>query len=136
MKNVLAIDKFSSFFNNIKKICKVEPLLKPFVTVKEVKFADICWSIENQKQFSDEQLKILSRDLKLSRDLTKTASFSRESKTSFLINAEHYLSEFIVSYCHTISEPITEIRPKFWICCGRSFLKELPPYPTAPALTK
>ena len=82
VKNVLDSNKFSTlkklyrvtawifrFFNNFRKtLSKTKTLSKPFITACELKFAELFWIKENQKQFTDEQLKTLSKDLNLIKD--------------------------------------------------------------------
>ena len=58
----------------------------------------------------------------------KNVLLPNESKTPCLMIAEHYFSELIVSYFHSIlkhistKQALTEIWQKFWICYGISFL--------------
>ena len=75
VKNVFDINKFSTlkklyrvtawifrFFNNLRKtLSKTKTLSKPFTTVCELKFAELFWIKENQKQFTDENLKFYQR---------------------------------------------------------------------------
>ena len=154
------------FFNNLRKILsKTKTLSKPFITVCELKFAELFWIKENQKQFTDEKLKTLSKDLNLIKDENqlircegrlKNAPLPYDSKTPYLINSEHYLCELIVNYFHfsvthiSIKQTLTEIRQKFWTCRGRRFVRKVLKkcslcrkyegpsyqYPATPALTK
>ena len=43
-------------------------LLTPFIETAELRSAENMWILENQKMFSEQKLKTLSRDLKLIRD--------------------------------------------------------------------
>ena len=66
-KNCIELQQgiFRFFSNTQKRILKEEPLLKLFVTVQDFKLFQVFWFRENQKQFSDEELQILCKYLRL-----------------------------------------------------------------------
>ena len=86
----------------------------------------------------------------------ENAPLPYESKTPYLINRHHKLAELIVTDIHiklkhiSIKQTLTEVRQQLWICCGRSFIRNILSkctlcrrfkgpcysYPTTPPLTK
>lgn len=137
-KNCIELQQgiFRFFSNTQKRILKEEPLLKLFVTVQDFKLFQVFWFRENQKQFSDEELQILCKYLrlinwpihKMERKNERNALLPNESKTPCLIIVEHYFSELIVNYFHSslkhisIKQTLTEIWQKFWICHYRNLV--------------
>ena len=45
-------------------------------------------------------------------------------KTPYLINRHYKLAELIVTDIH-IKQTLTEVRRRFWICSGRSFIRNI-----------
>ena len=103
--------------------------LKPFITAAEQTFGELFWIGQNQKQFSDVRLKTLSTDLILIYDennlircegTLKHAPLPCDTKTPYLLNSEHYLSELIVKNLYTkfkhisVKQTRAELRQKFW----------------------
>ena len=154
------------FIENLKKgVNKRQMLLTPFIETAELRSAENMWILENQKMFSEQKLKTLSKDLKLIRDENdifrcegrlKNAPLPYETKMPILINPEHYLAELLVLRFHkslkhiSVKQTLTELRQKYWILRGRNFVRKIvknctickryegPPfqYPATPSLTK
>ena len=83
---------------------------------------------ENQKKFDEKRLKILTKDLNLIYDdnnlirckgWLKNAPLPYETKTPYLINAEHCLATLIVKHFHesllhiSIKQTLTELPQKY-----------------------
>ena len=86
----------------------------------------------------------------------ENAPLPYEVKTPYLIITEHCLAILIVKHFHesllhiSIKQTLTALRQKWWICCGRNFVRKIltncnlcrkyedPPYqyPATPSLTK
>ena len=129
------------FGNNLKEKLFNNPiLLKPSVTVQELKRAQFQWIKRNQKTFDNIKLKTISKDLNLNcneNDLfrcegrLKNAPLPYQSKVSYLINSEHYLATLTVNDIHTrfkhisIKQTLTELRQNFCICRGRQFVRNI-----------
>ena len=95
-------------------------------------------------------------DLLICTGRLENAPLPYESKSPYLINRHHKLAELIVTDIHTklkhisIKQNLTEVRQQFWICSGRSFIRNILSkctlckrfegpcysYPTTPPLTK
>ena len=169
MKLYRAFPWIYRLYNNLKnKTSKSEPSLNPFITffTPSTNICRIILGRSKSKAIWWWRLKTLSKDLILIYDdennlircdgKVKTRASTIWYQTPYLLNSEHYLSEFIVKHLHTklkhvsVKQILTELRRKFWLCRGRSFVcrvlkkyffckkYEGPPfqYPTTPPLTK
>ena len=135
------------------------------MTSNELKNSELFWIKINQETIDDKQLDLLWKQLNVKRDKNdllickgrlENAPLPYESKAPYLINRHHKLAELIVADIHTklkhisIKQTLTEVRRRFWICSGRSFIRNIlrkctlcrrfkgPSYnyPTTPPLTK
>ena len=135
------------------------------MTSNELKHSEKFWITKNQETIGDEHRKLLWKQLNLKRDENnllictgrlENAPLPYESKAPFLINRHHKLAELIVTDVHvklkhiSIKQTLTEVRRRFWICSGRSFIRNILrkctlcrrfegpcySYPTTPPLTK
>ena len=98
------------FANNVKeRLLNNAVLLKPLVTVHELKRAQFQWIKSNQKTFDCIKLKTISKDLNVicdENDLfrckgrVKNAPLPYQAKAPHLINSEHYLATLIVNDVH------------------------------------
>ena len=93
-------------FQFMKKLRNTEAELKKGLLIKKC----VVWVDQYHILFSQARLKVLSKDLILIYDQNnfircegrlKHAPLPYDTKTSYLLNFEHYLSELIVKYLHT-----------------------------------
>ena len=129
------------FAKNLKeKLLNNAVLLKPFVTVEELRRAHFQWIKRNQKTFDSIKLKMICKDLNIICDekglfrcekRLKNAPLPYQAKAPYMINSEHYLAALIVNDIHTrfkhisIKQSLTELRQNFWICRGRQFVRNI-----------
>ena len=154
IENIIDIKKSSStrklyrttswvnrFAKNLKeKLLKKAILLKPFVTVQELRRAQFQWIRRNQKTFDSIKLKTIGKDLNIICDENglfryegrlKNAPLLCQAKTPYLIKSEHDLATLVVNDIHTrfkhnsIKQTLTELRQNVWICRGRQFVRNI-----------
>ena len=128
------------FAKNLKeKLLNNAVLLKPFVTVEELRRAQFQWIKGNQKTFDSIKLKTIWKDLNIICDENglfrckgrlKNAPLPYQAKAPYLINSEYYLATLIVNDIHTrfkhisIKQTLTKLRQNFWICRGKQFVNK------------
>ena len=108
------------------------------VTTTHIEFAEVPWIKELQSKMEEnEKFKSWNRDLNLFADengilrckgTLSNSNLSYSAKYPILLDAAHYLTTLIVWSCHRrvlhggVRETLTELRGRFWLVCGRSFL--------------
>lgn len=129
------------FVNNLKnKIKKIDPTISKYPSVVEMREAHNLWIRSNQsilcKQPGYEQLRIqlncvVGEDgIIRSHGRMKNAKIAANSKAPILLSKTHRLSVLLVLYSHTkvlhrIKQTLSELRSKYWVTRGRSFVKKI-----------
>ena len=153
--DVISIEKYSSvlklfrvtafvlrFVDNLKKnICEEELNLKAYITAYEMKKAETLWIEENQKHLLkyDNYLN-LKVNLNLEEDSDgiirsfsrlKNAKIPFDTKAPVMLDRNQKLADLLVLYYHLkvlhrgVKQTLTELRSKYWITSGRSFVKKI-----------
>ena len=132
---------------------------------KTKSYSEFYWIKKNLEFMENKHIELLSKQLNVTRDendlLNSTgrlenAPLPYESKIPYLIKRHHKLAELIIADIHiklkhiSIKQTLTEVHQRFWICSGRSFIRNILSkcalcrqfqgpcysYPTTPPLTK
>ena len=152
--NVLDIEKYGDllrllrvtsyvkrFIENLKKkIKKTELCLSKYPTAEEMKRAQDMWVRANQVSLKEQpgfDQTMIQLNCKVGDDgiirchgRMKNASIPDSAKSPILLSKQHRWSTLVVLYCHTkvlhrVKQTLSEIRAKYWITSGRSFVKRI-----------
>ncbi|XP_066933551.1 uncharacterized protein [Clytia hemisphaerica] len=147
---VIVIEKFSClqklyritayvlrFLRNIR-VPKEERVMTSELNVDEIREAEFRWIKENQTIIDQEDRQQLEKCLNVTldtkgllrtNDRIKNADIPYETRSPIVINREHKLAELITIDCHRLvqhlgaRQTLAEIRNRFWITRGRSFVR-------------
>ena len=123
------------------KIAPKETLItSKYLIATEINEASRLWILDNQNTIVGDKYDNLKVNLNLQRDSDglvrsysrlKNAKIPFDTKSPIFINREHKLADILVHYFHQkvmhrgVKQTLTELRSKFWITRGRSFVKKL-----------
>ena len=129
------------YISNLKALVRKEALtLKKYALTSELNRAYHLWIIDNQRYLDDEKNSSVKLNLNLKADnVGVIRSYSRlknsrvpfDMKAPIFINKNHKFAELLVYYFHTkclhrgVKQTLNELRSKYWITQGRSYVKKL-----------
>lgn len=124
-----------------KSLRKEKLTLNNYVIAEELHEAKVLWIKQNQIELKRKgDYKELKKNLSLREDEEgvirsygryKHANIPFDNKAPIMLNRDHRLAEIIVNYCHSkvlhrgVKQTLTELRSKYWITKGRSFVKKI-----------
>ena len=152
--NVMDIDKYGDmlrllrvtsyvmrFIENLKKkVKKTELCLTKYPTAEEMKRAQDMWVRANQMSLKQQRgidQTMVQLNCKVGEDgiirchgRMKNANIPECAKSPVLLSKLHRWSTLVVLYCHTkvlhrVKQTLSEVRAKYWITSGRSFVKRI-----------
>ena len=125
------------FLRNIR-VPKEERVMTSELNVDEIREAEFRWIKENQTTIDQEDRQQLEKCLNVTldtkgllrtNDRIKNADIPYETRSPIVINRKHKLAELITIDCHRLvqhlgaRQTLAEIRNRFWITRGRSFVR-------------
>jgi len=131
------------FINNLKlKTQKSELNLKPILQPSELHDAEMILIKENQRELTRDSATLQKKFKQLNVHLDDdgilrcygrltNAPLPQETISPILLNSKHSLTRLIVLSIHnsmkhiSLKHTLTEVRNKYWICKGRSFVRGL-----------
>ena len=129
------------YLNNLKiKRNHGSLVLKPYLNAGEINQAMKLWIEDNQRSFNNDDIAKVKYNLNLQKDgegcirsysRLQNACIPHDAKAPIFINRTHRLAEILVSYYHLkvlhggVKQTLTEMRSKYWIVRGRSFVKKV-----------
>ena len=155
LSNIIACKEYSCLYRLLKvtaivvkfitllksRISATNPPINPKVTGTDIERAQVMWIKELQCAMEGNQnFKSWNRDLNLFTDKDgvvrckgrlSNSELPYSTKYPILLDKEHHLATLIVWSCHRrvlhggVKETLTELRSKFWLVQGRSFVRKL-----------
>ena len=125
------------FVNNLKnKVKKIDPAISKYPSVVEMREAHNLWIKSNQsilcKQPGFEQLRIQLNCVAGEDGIIRSHGRMKNAKiiAPILLSKTHRLSVLLVLHSHTkvlhrIKQTLSELRSKYWVTRGRSFVKKI-----------